>query len=50
MIDELVGIGNAIAVGGPNVIVFAAPLLEVGMAALVLSMAAARKVRTAEGV
>lgn len=39
-----VGIGGAIAIGGLNLIGFASPLLEVGMAALVLYLAAARKV------
>jgi len=39
-----VGIGGAIAIGGLNLIGFVSPLVEVGVAALVLYMAAARKV------
>jgi hypothetical protein len=43
-----VGIGGAIAIGGLDLIGFMSPLVEVGAAALVLYMAAARKV-TATG-
>jgi hypothetical protein len=39
-----VGISDAFAVGGLNLIGFASPLVEVGIAALVLYMAAARRV------
>ena len=45
-----VGIGGAIAVGGLNLIGFAAPVVELASAALVLYMAAARKVTVAETV
>lgn len=44
-----VGIGGTIAIGGLNLIGIAAPLAEVGVAVLVLYMAAARKVRATEG-
>lgn len=44
-----VGIGGVIAVGGLNLIGFAAPLVEVGIAALVLYMAAARKLSATPG-
>jgi hypothetical protein len=44
-----VGIGGAIAVDGLNLIAFASPLVEVGIAAVVLYMAAARKLSTAPG-
>jgi hypothetical protein len=43
-----VGVGGAIAATGLSVIVFLSPLVEVGAAALVLYMAAARKVRATE--
>ena len=43
-----VGIGGVIAVGGLNLIGFVSPLVEVGAAALVLYMAAARKVTATE--
>jgi hypothetical protein len=39
-----VGIGGGIAIGGLGLIGFASPVLEVGVAALVLYMAAARRV------
>ena len=44
-----VGIGGAIVIGGLNLIAFVSPLVEVGAAALVLYMAAARKVTATEG-
>lgn len=44
-----IGIGGAIVVGGLNLIGFLSPLVEVGVAALVLYMAAARKVTATEG-
>jgi hypothetical protein len=44
-----VGIGGAIVIGGLNLIGFVSPLVEVGVAALVLYMAAARKVTATEG-
>jgi hypothetical protein len=44
-----VGIGGAIVVGGLNLIGFLSPLVEVGVAALVLYMAAARKVTATKG-
>jgi hypothetical protein len=44
-----VGIGGTIAVGGLNLIGLASPLLQLGVAALVLYMAAARKLTAAEG-
>ncbi len=44
-----VGIGGAIAIGGLNLIGFLSPLVEVGAAALVLYIAAARKVTATEG-
>ena len=44
-----VGIGGAIATDGLNLIAFASPLVEVGIAAVVLYMAAARKLSTAPG-
>jgi len=43
-----VGIGGAIAIGGLNLIGLTSPLVEVGAAALVLYMAAARKVTATE--
>lgn len=43
-----VGIGGVIAIGGLSLIGFASPLVEVGTAALVLYMAAARKVTATE--
>jgi hypothetical protein len=43
-----VGIGGAIAVGGLNLIGFVSPLVEIGAAALVLYMKAARKVAATE--
>jgi hypothetical protein len=43
-----VGVGGAIAATGLSVIVFLSPLVEVGAPALVLYMAAARKVRATE--
>ena len=43
-----VGIGGAFAIGGLNLIGFLSPLVEVGAAALVLYIAAARKVTAAE--
>jgi hypothetical protein len=45
-----VGIGGAIVIGGLNLIGFVSPLVEVGVAALVLYMAAARKVTATQGV
>ena len=39
-----VGIGGAIGIGGLNLVGFVSPLVEVGIAALVLYMAAARRV------
>ena len=44
-----VGIGGAIAIGGLNLIGFLSPLVEIGAAALVLYIAAARKVTATEG-
>jgi hypothetical protein len=44
-----VGIGGAIVIGGLNLIGFISPFIEVGAAALVLYMAAARKVTATEG-
>jgi hypothetical protein len=44
-----VGIGGAIVIGGLNLIAFVSPLVEVGAAALVLYMAAARKVTATAG-
>jgi hypothetical protein len=44
-----VGIGGAIVVGGLNLIGFLSPLVEVGVAALALYMAAARKVTATKG-
>ena len=44
-----VGIGGAIVIGGLNLIGFVSPLVEVGVAALVLYMAAARKITATEG-
>ena len=44
-----VGIGGAIGIGGLNLIGFVSPLVEVGAAALVLYIAAARKVTATEG-
>jgi hypothetical protein len=41
---EFVGIGGGIAMGGLNFVGFLSPILQVGVAALVLYMAAARKV------
>jgi hypothetical protein len=43
-----VGIGGAIAVGGLNLIAVASPLIEMGVAGLVLYMAAARKLSAAQ--
>ena len=43
-----VGIGGAIVIGGLNLIDFASPVIEVATAALVLYMAAARKVSATE--
>jgi hypothetical protein len=43
-----VGIGGTIAIGGLNLLGFAAPLVEVGAAAIVLYMAAARRVSASE--
>jgi hypothetical protein len=43
-----VGIGGVIAVGGLNLIGFISPLVEIGAAALVLYMVAARKVAATE--
>jgi hypothetical protein len=43
-----VGIGGAIAIGGLNLIGFVSPLVEIGAAALVLYIAAARKVTMTE--
>lgn len=43
------GIGGAIAIGGLNLMAVASPLVEVGSAAVVLYMAAARKLSTAPG-
>jgi len=43
-----VGIGGAIVIGGLNLIGFASPVVEVATAALVLYMAAARKVSPTE--
>jgi hypothetical protein len=45
---DQVGIGGAIAVGGLNLIGFVSPLVEIGAAALVLYIAAARKVTATE--
>ena len=45
---DQIGIGGAIAVGGLNLIGFVSPLVEIGTAALVLYMAAARKVTAPE--
>lgn len=44
-----VGIGGLIAIGGLNLIGFGSPLVEVGAAALVLYIAAARKVTATDG-
>lgn len=44
-----IGIGGAIGIGGLNLISFVSPLVEVGAAALVLYMAAARRVAATEG-
>ena len=46
---EQVGLGGAIAIGGLNLIGFVSPLVEIGAAALVLYIAAARKVTATEG-
>jgi hypothetical protein len=43
-----VGISGAIAIGGLNLIGFLSPLVEIGAAALVLYIAAARKVTATE--
>lgn len=43
-----VGIGGAIAIGGLNLIGFASHVIEVGTAALVMYIAAARKVSATE--
>lgn len=45
---DQVGIGGVIAVGGLNLIGFVSPLVEIGTAALVLYMRAARKVTATE--
>jgi hypothetical protein len=47
---DQVGIGGAVAIGGLNLIGFASPIVELGTAALVLYMAAARKVSATEAV
>jgi hypothetical protein len=44
-----VGIGGAIAIGGLNLIGFLSPLVEIGAAALVLYIAAARRVTATAG-
>jgi hypothetical protein len=44
-----VGIGGTVAVGGLNLIGLASPLVEVGIAAVILYMAAARKVAATQG-
>jgi drug/metabolite transporter (DMT)-like permease len=44
-----VGIGGAISIGGLSLIGFASPLIEVGIAALALYMAAARKLSVTTG-
>jgi hypothetical protein len=44
-----VGVGGTIAIGGLNLVSFASPLVEVGVAAVVLYMAAARKLSAAPG-
>lgn len=45
---EQVGISGTIAIGGLSLVGFASPLVEIGAAALVLYMAAARKVTATE--